>query len=339
MLKLKILTAAFIVAAATVLYSAENPLPLPPSALSVSYSEGSFSSMLNPVFSDTDVTDIAYRFVRFDNTKEFNHFFSVNIFGFDLIYSLYNSLPGAQPDDANMRTDVYSINRGFLFGNIFGFGAGYSFGKSEYDLLDDYSGWSFGLLFRPFSFISLGAAFRDVNGEIGGENISRTDIYSASVRPWMDYVTLGVDYVIKNSRNGKFSYSAEVKGYKNISLSLKYGTDKSITAGLSLPFFIRTGDGIEITPDYHQTGRTEYSGSRSAGVALNFSRDSGSIHISPGESYLTLKIHGNYTSERDESGFFMKREPVKNISEKVSMKPKFRKVLMTKYFIRSGITW
>lgn len=310
MLKLKIFTAAIIVAATTTIHSAQNPLLLPPSALSASYSEGAFSSMLNPVFSDTEGSDIAYRFVRFDSDGEFNHFFSVNIFGFDIIYSLYNSLPSTVTSGIDSRTGVYSINRGLLFGNTFGFGAGYSFGRSDYDPLDDYSGWSFGLLLRPFSFISLGAAFHDVDGRIGGKNLSRTDIYSVSIRPWMDYLTIGADYVMKDGDNGKFCYSAEIKGYKDISLSLKYNTDKSFTAGVSLPLFIRVSEPTEITLDYYQSNKSKSSDFKSGGISFNFLRNADAINFSPADNYIILKINGNYIHEREESGLFSKREPV-----------------------------
>jgi protease-4 len=315
MLKKKFMAFLFLLfTAETIIYAAENPFPVPPSALSAGYSEGSFSSMINPVFSDLYTTDdAAYRYLSYNDEDMGNHFASLNLFGFDLIYSRYNSIPGTGGDSMlNSGVNLYSLNRGFFFGNVFGFGAGYSFGRSEDELFDDYSGWNAGLLFRPFSFLSIGVVFRDLNGTIGGEKIDRSDVYSISLRPWKDYLTLSADCVKKekvNFKDAEFYYSGEFKGYKDISLILKYGTDKSFTAGLKLPFFVRSGSGSEITLDAYGSGNSETSDFKSAGIAFKFRRNREAIHIAAADNFINLKIDDNYAAEREESVFLTKSEP------------------------------
>ncbi len=296
------------------LYADENPFPLPPSALSASYSEGSFSSMLNPVFSDMENTqDIAYRHVSYSSAKDGNHFASVNLFGFDMIYSRYNSIPDITSNIImNPGTNLYSINRGFFFKNIFGFGAGYSLGRGNADYYYNYSGWNTGFLFRPFSFISFGAVFRDLNTEIDGKKIYRSDIYSAAIRPYKEYLTLTADYVKKENRSfreGKYYFSGEFTGYKDISLILKYGTDKSFTFGLTLPLFMRNGGGTGVTLDAYGSAKSETENFKSAGIAFEFKSRKTPMQIAASDNFITLKINGNYSSERDDSGFFSKKEP------------------------------
>jgi len=297
----------------TILYSAENPFPLPPSALSAGYSEGSFSSMINPVFSDlSGADDLAYRYVSYNGENDGNHFVSVNIFGFDLIFSNYNTIPDTNGNSIlDSGVSLYSINRGFFFENTFGFGAGYSFSSGDDDYFNDYSGWNAGLLFRPVSFLSFGAVFKDINGSIGGDKINRSDIYSISLRPWKEYLTLSADCVIKENagfNDAEFYYSGELKGYKDISLILKYGSDKSFTAGLTLPFFVRSGSGTGITLDAYGSKGSETADFKSAGIAFNFKKKKEAMQIAASENFITLKISDNYTSEREESGLFSKRE-------------------------------
>lgn len=304
-------------------YPAENPFPLPPSALSASYSEGSFSSMLNPVFTDMDNADnFAYRYVKYDNENSGNHFVSGNIYGFDLIYSRYNSIPGLDGNSIiDSGVNLYSLNRGLFFYNIFGIGAGYSFTSGGDDYFSSFSGWNAGLLFRPFSFISFGAVMKDINGRIGGEKIYRSDIYSVSIRPWKDYLTLTADCVKKENKSfsdAEFFYSGEFKGYKDISLILKYGTDKSFTAGLILPLYIRSGNGAGIRLDAYGSAKTETDNFKSGGIAVNFKRNTRSIHIAPSENFVLLNIGGNYALEGDGYENFTERFKTKLFPKKKS---------------------
>jgi ClpP class serine protease len=312
----KTITAALILLfTATVnLYSAENPFALPPSAISASYSEGSFSSMLNPVFTDnSNYNDIAYRYLSFNGEDDANHFVSLNLFGFEFIYSRYNIIPDTEGNSVlESGVNIYSINRGFFFENTFGIGAGYSFSRSDDENFDRFSAWNIGLLFRPFEFLSLGVVFKDINADLNGNNIERSDIYSIAIRPWKDYFTFTADCIKKQNSSfsdADFSYSGEFKGYKDISLIVKYNTDKSITAGLTLPFFIRNGSGTGMVLDAYGSHNSETSDFKSAGIALNFKRKKESIKIAAGQNLITLKISDNYKSERDDSGFFEKREP------------------------------
>ncbi len=295
----------------SIIYGAENPFPLPVSALSASYSGGSFSSMINPVFSDLDSAEqIAYRYISYKEGGRGNHFTSVNLFGLDIIYANYNTVPGTG-DSGLLKSDAdyFSFNKGFFFKNVFGFGAGYSTGSSKNRVFDNYHGWNAGLLLRPVPFISFGVVFRDINGRIGGEKIDPAGVYSASIRPWNEDLTLSVDCVKRKHKSADYSYSGEFRFLKDFSLAVKYGTDKSITAGLTIPLYIRNGGGVSIIPDYYQSFRSETSDLKSAGIALNYRKQRDPLYVSVSENYIHLKISDNYTSEKEQTAFFTAEEP------------------------------
>jgi len=299
----------------TLLYGIENPFPLPPSALSASYSEGSFSSLLNPVFTDMNsAEDIAYRYVAYSGDSG-NHFLSASLYNFNFIYARYNTIPDLNGDSIlDSGVNFYSINRGFFFWNRFGLGAGFSFGKSRDDYFNNYRGWNIGLLYRPYSFLSLGVVFKDLNGKMGEEKIDRSDIYSISIRPFTEYLTLSADYVkkanqsFKNFKDADFYYSGELKTFKDISLILKYGADKSFTFGLTLPFYLRDESSAEITLDAYGSRKAETSDLKSAGIAVRFRQNSKAISIIPTDNFVKLTISNNYNKEKIESGFFSKDE-------------------------------
>ena len=299
----------------TLLYGIENPFPLPPSALSASSSDGSFSSLLNPVFTDmSGAEDIAYRYTAYNGGDSGNHFLSASIYHFNFIYARYNTIPDLNGDSIlDSSVNFYSINRGFFFGNTFGFGVGFSFGKSGDDYFNNYRGWNIGLLYRPYQFLSLGVVFKDLNGKMGGEKIDRSDIYSVSIRPFSEYLTLSADCVKekdKNFKDAKLYYSGELKTFKDISLILKYGADKSFTAGITLPFYLRDGSSTEFTLDAYGSMKAETSDLKSAGVAVRFRQNNRAISIIPSDNFVKLSIHNNYDKEKVEPGFFSKDEPV-----------------------------
>ncbi|MCL1865134.1 MAG: signal peptide peptidase SppA [Spirochaetes bacterium] len=313
-MKKKIIAVIFLfIFSKTFLYGIENPFPLPPSVLSASYSEGSFSSLLNPVFTDMNsAEDIAYRYAAYNNGDSGNHFLSASIYHFNFIYARYNTIPDLNGNSIlDSGVNLYSINRGFFFGNVFGFGAGFSFGKSSDDYFNDYRGWNIGLLYRPYPFLSLGVVFKDLNGKIGSEKINRSDIYSISIRPFIEYLTLSADCVKKEGKSFKdadYYYSGELKAFKDISLMLKYGADKSFTAGITIPFYLRVENSVEITLDAYGSKKAETSDLKSTGVAVRFRQNSKAVAILPTDNFVKLSIRNNYNKEKIESGFFSKNE-------------------------------
>lgn len=313
--KIAALIILFLVSYTAYSHSAENPFPLPPSALSASYSEGSFSSMMNPVFTDLDTAgDLSLRYLSYNSINEANLLSSFNLLGFDFSLCMYNEIPDTKGDNIlKSGTNLYSINRGFFFENVFGLGAGYSFTAGGDDYYNEFSGWNIGFLFRPSSYLSFGIVFRDLYGKIGDDKIERSDIYSMSLRPWGELLTLSADFIKKENekftRDGFFC-SGELKLQNGISLSLKYETDNSFTAGLTMPLFIRSGNGVEIIPDFYASGRSETSGFYSAGVTFNLKKKSETIEIAPSQNFITIRINGDYSLEREEPSFFQKRKTV-----------------------------
>ncbi len=314
-MKLTFLIILFATSVTPYLYSADNPFPLPPSAFSASYSVGSFSSLLNPVFTDIDNTGtLAFRYLSYNNTDDANLFSSLNLFGFDFSFCRYNTIPDVNGNNLlESGTNFYSINRGVFFENVFGFGAGYSFTAGGDDYFRDFSGWNIGLLYRPVPYFSFGIVFRNIHGQINEEKINRNDVYSVSLRPWGEKLTLSGDYIKKENKsfkNSEFCYSGEFKLKEGMTLLLKYNTADSFTAGLTFPFFIRDKNGIEIIPDVYASGKSETSNFYSTGISLSLKRNDEAMPVAIKQNFINLKINGDYASERDEPSFFQKRKPV-----------------------------
>lgn len=301
---LLILMASFPLSAKTV-----SPFALPPDANSAAYESGAFSHLANPVFTDSSLQpDIAYRYIS--NEGNGTHHGLVTLFGFALGYSWYGSAYSlADTSFHKSDTAIYSISRGFLFGGVFGFGIGYTAGFSDIDAFDGYRGWNTGLLFRPFSFVSFGVSFRDINGELDGVELRSAQTWSMAIRPFGDWFTLSADYTTRSpySDDPVCSFSGRINFWHSASLMLTGDTSRNFTAGFTLPFDMRAGGPVNISADFYKSYNSENPEYYSAGAAVRFRRGKAPV-LPVAHNLLYIKLAESY-GENEKSGIFVKGKP------------------------------
>ena len=289
---------------------AVNPFTLPADALSASHEYGTFSWTANPVFTDSDMhPDLAYRYTRTEGNQ--SHHAMLNLFGFALGYSRYAVV--YSPENEIFRSagsDIIHVSRGFILGDVLGFGIGYSFCTGGHSGYDDYHGWNAGLLFRPFSFISFGISFRDIGGEIDGDSLRLTQVYSASIRPFGEWVTLSADCVkgsVINDGETFYSFSGEVRAWYNVTLCFSADTNRNFTAGITIPFDTRISAPVNISADFYGSYNRDDPDFMSAGAAVRF-RNTGGININVAGNILFIPIADSY-DENGAKGFFAENKP------------------------------
>ncbi|MCP4137102.1 MAG: signal peptide peptidase SppA [bacterium] len=232
------------------LYAAEDPYKLPPDALSASHSEGAFAPLVNPAYADLSSRSyLAYRFVKYDS-KDANHFFMLNLLGFSLNYAWYNHAYRNESGTVDsINGSYFNISKGFMYKETFGFGVSYSWANSDNSLYDGYNSWTLGFLLRPFSILSLGISLRDLGADINNLDIKRSEVYSVSLRPITNRVTLTMDIhreAGQNFKNAAYLFSAEGRVFYDISLFCQTDTNYNLLFGVRMPFFM--GSTIGSTP-------------------------------------------------------------------------------------------
>ncbi len=309
-MRIFIFTAIFLLLFPAALFSAEvNPFRQPLYDGSASFSQSGFSHLLNPVFTDVpESTFFSYRYNRYEEEKKGNHFASLKVLGFSLTYgriSCYSGSDKTETGDAD--SHYYNISRGFFFGNFLGFGAGYSFSRSEENTYDGLKSWDFGFLLRPFPFLSLGAVFRDYNGETGTGKIMRSDLYSLSLRPLGSRLTLSADALRSagdNYREMTYSYSINLRIPSEVSLFARGDRERNFMFGINLPFALRKGNrvGVKLEAYGAQTDekRRNFMG---GGFSYTDRINEKAISSSPGRNMLMIRLSGNF-KETEVQGFF-----------------------------------
>lgn len=171
------------------------------------------------------------------------HHITANLFGFGFSWSHFNRKEGAAESDiSSPQGNLYSIGKGFFFGNSFGFGFSYDFqGDGSFD---EYRSWTAGLLFRPWHFVSFGFSSRNLgNAIIDERKLPRTDVYSIALRQWQRYFILSADMLVEEDRGWKhanFLYTFEASLPWNISLFAAIGSDKQYSFGITVPIDTQT---------------------------------------------------------------------------------------------------
>ncbi len=302
-----VITATLI--ACTAAFAERNPFVIPQSAFSASYSSGSFSSMINPAFTQSESNPfLAYSYMKPDEAKDGNHFVMLNFLDLDLIYSWYDTLYNYETEQTlHSGTSLYTINKGFMFNNVFGFGIGYSFSQSDVKEFDNYGGWSAGFVFRPAWFISFSAVAKDFYATSRNDSITHTEIYSLSLRPVKDYLTLSVDatkYSQDITDHYIYTFGCELAGWKDITLTAKGDTDRNFTFGLSMPFFSRNKTPHTTTISGYASNNKKSPDAWSGGISFSASRDIYAPDTTALNNYLYLQIKGDYNDEQSPSRLF-----------------------------------
>jgi len=218
-------------------YPRDNPFDFITDPFSAASSDDAFASIRNPAFSGIPgESSFGYRYFSFFDRKNADHFAYMNAFGFSFFYGWLDHV--YSPDSreiAHSGTNFFSIQKGFDF-NVFVLGAGYSFTSGGVSPYDKYGSWTVGFLLRPVRFVSFGYSLCNIGSELGGEKIRRKDIYSLSVRPFGERLTLSVDAERESARAMDFLFAADFRFRNDISLFVKTGTDLNTRFGLTLPF-------------------------------------------------------------------------------------------------------
>ena len=210
----------------------------------------------NPAFADLPAApSLHYRISGYDGQNGYNHLLVGNVAGFSFsgfwVNTLYNSL-SEEPEPAS--TSVFGINKGFFIGNVFGFGAGYSFANGGGEAYEDYSSFSAGFLLRPTWFLSLGMLVRDLGSpEVNGTVLRREEIYSVSVRPFREILTLSFDmprYANEGLRTDDSSFAAALLLKYGISLFARLDYHGSVSFGAALPLGFQSGRSSTLMFDY-----------------------------------------------------------------------------------------
>lgn len=282
---------------------------LPPSAFSASHSSGSFSSLANPVFTQRESYPfLAYSFVK-ETEAEWNHFASVNLFDFDFVYSRYNGIStgGTVPDEESV--SIYTISRGFMFGNVIGLGLGWSYSSSGEREFDGCGGWHFGFILRPAWFLSAGAVLREseYSSSLNKKLISQT--YSIAIRPFTDRVTLSAETTQYSSWSGLdrvTTFGAELTGYNGLSFSLKGDTDRNYTFGLNAPFSFRGRGPVLMNIDGYG-GESSVSDFYSGGISFTAARERKSFSGTVTGNPLYIRLDDSYSNENAPKSFFSQK--------------------------------
>ena len=273
-----------------------NPFSNLPDSHSASYSSGPQAHLLNPVFADIGGGMLSYRSMQYDDTENANHIGAIGIGGFAFTYGRFNSFYDSRNNSLTEHgINFYNITKGFFFNNAFGFGVGYSFGNSRNAMYDRYRSLSFGLLFRPSSFLSFGITVNDLLGSLGGEEFKHQERYSLSLRPFTERLTLSADAIRTSGmafRHIEWEFGANIRIINDIDVFTKIDRNQFLSFGLRLPFYTG-GESVKgITFDGQSSlNQRDAANFDSFGVTLNFGKNHGGDRLASKNIFLRLNVN------------------------------------------------
>ena len=274
-----------------------------PSA-SVSAEADSFDFIANPVFADMYGSVLGYRFLSYSKENHLTHQAMLGLGGFALGFTRLNVLDQTAGADAPSAS-YWTIGKGFFINDVFGFGFNYSFTSNAHNF-DNYSSWTFGTLWRPCSFLSFGYAAQDFrNRDLGTLDIRPNNVYSVSLRPFGDVLTLSFDARqagFSPIKDFTMSYSAKVKLSNDIMFSLGY-EKKYYSFGVYLPL----DTSVKTASTTTVNGYGGYvSGAHYAGGGFAFYGKKSLDAASGGRRIVQIDIEGDYPEVP--KGFFAVRK-------------------------------
>lgn len=244
-------------------------------ASSAAYSKDDFSYFSNPAFLDLPGSNaLAYRQVYLQGESALAHHLTANTLGFGFAWSNFNeNKTAADKGIPALEGNLFTIGKGFFFGNTFGFGLSYHFkGDGSFD---EYRCWSAGFLIRPWHGISFGFTSRNLGSAIlHSEELPRTDVYSVAIRLWGGII-LSADMAVSENegwRNAKYLYTFEISPIRNISLFTSYDSDKHFSFGLSMPIDMQSPTQTPVFIAQYGFSSFEDARIHSFGFALSESR-------------------------------------------------------------------
>jgi protease-4 len=279
------------------LMAAGNPFYVPERG-SASYSDGPFGATLNPVFADLPSTPLlAYQYMFYDGKKMGSHFTQAGMFGLTLLYGRFQDIYSDRMQKIDHAgADYYRITKGFFIKNIAGIGASWSFSHSHVRPYKGYRGLDVSLLLRPWRYISLGFVLDDAWGEINGNRIRWREIYSLSIRPYLERVTLSLDVIHK--RGGRASKidvkaTADVRLWYDISIFATLDRKLNLLFGLSIPLHLRSFSAWGVNLHYYRSSKRKSAPDQNSfGIGIPLFKDEDALSIPFRPNYLTVTLDG-----------------------------------------------
>lgn len=290
------------------LHAADNPFAIHERG-SASHSAGPFGQTINPVFADLQSTPLAaYQYSFYDGRKSGDHFIQAGYRGFTFLYGHFQDIYLKNIDNIDHAgASYFSFTKGVMIKNIFGFGLSYSFSKSSVRSFKGYRGLDFGLLLRPCRYVSLGFVMDDAWGIINGHRLRWRQIYSLSIRPWWERLTLSMDIVYeKGDRPSGLNYrfTADLRLWYDISLFVTGDTRKNFIFGLSFPLWFRSYPPAGFAAHYY---RGMYGGGapdrNSFGASIYLTGNRSALALPGGGRYLKIIVDGSI-SEIEKRSFW-----------------------------------
>ncbi len=278
--------------------AAENPFSIQERG-SASHSSGPFGQTINPVFADLQSTPLlAYQYSFYDGRKSGDHFIQAGYFGFTFLYGKYQDVYLKNIDNIDHAgASYFSFTKGVMIKNIFGFGLSYSFSKSSVRSFKGYQGLDFGLLLRPCRYISLGFVMDDAWGIVNGNRLRWRQIYSISIRPYWERLTLSLDVVYeKGDRASGLNYrlTADLRLWYDISLFVTGDRNLDFLFGLSFPLYFHTYPSAGIAPHYYRSMNSGNAPDRNSfGFSMPLAANGSALAIPGRGRYLKIVVDGS----------------------------------------------
>ena len=173
-------------------------------------------------------------------------------------------------------------------------------------------GLDVGLLFRPWRYISLGFVMKDARAEINGNRLKWREVYSLSIRPYTERVTISLDVIHKQgARASRLDYrgTVDVRLWYDLSLFATLDRNINLFFGVSLPLQFHSLYATGIDLHYYRTSNRKSAPDQNTfGLSVPAFKDQSALAIPGGENYLMITLDGPI-DEIDKRSFFG-NEPV-----------------------------
>ncbi len=277
------------------LFAAENPFSIQERG-SASHSSGPFGQTINPVFAGLQSTPLlAYQYTFYDGKMSGDHFIQAGYWGLTFLYGWFQDVYVDDIDRMDHAgASYFSFTWGHMFKNIFGFGLTYSFSESSVKRFKGYEGLNFGFLLRPCRYVSLGYVVYDAWGVVNGNTIDWRQIFSLSIRPYWERLSLSMDIVYQKGDDAadlNYKFTADLRFWYDISLFVTGDIRQNFLFGMSMPIYFHTYPSTGIAPHYYRTMNSGGEpGQNSIGFSIPLIANASALAIPGKGRYLKIVI-------------------------------------------------
>ncbi len=272
-----------------------NIFAAPPGTENSSYSMHPLAGLVNPVFSEEEISPIlAYAYTGAEGTENLNHFFSLNIFGLNLIYGkysyLFNYTSGSFMEE---RGDLYHINKAFLLKNTIGAGAGFTYIRTDDGEIKQKL-YNVGFLYRPVKYLSLGYSLRDIYIGGTGPETGYYENYSVSLRPFRWLTLTGALDKFSESKysDSDYSMTLELNTPPGITVRGSAGNNGYYTLSAEIPLDLSWNGGTFVPGYIHSSSDRNIKKQHGAYFAVTSERRDSTLSRAINKRDIVLKIDG-----------------------------------------------